>query len=121
MIHKEVIDTIRQTGFETHVYFKNGFLEKIYENALVNRLGKKGLKVYQQFPIRVYDEDGYMVGEYIADIVVNDTIIVEVKAVKLLSEIHTAQVLAYLKASSYKHGVLMNFGSPKFQIRKYIL
>lgn len=117
----ELVNQIRQTGFETHVYFKNGFLEKVYENALVNRLRRMGLKIYQQYPIKVIDEDGSVVGEYIADIVVNDEIIVEIKAVKFIAEIHTAQVLAYLKATKYRHGILMNFGNTKFQIRKYIL
>ena len=117
----KLIEIVRQTGFETHVYFKSGFLEKVYENALSNRLRNKGLNVIQQYPLKVIDEDGSVVGEYIADLLVEKTIIIEIKALKDLNDIHTAQVLAYLKASKIKHGILMNFGGPRFQIRKFVL
>lgn len=115
------VDIIRQTGFGIHVFFKNGFLERVYENSLANRLRRQGFDILQQYPISVQDEDGTVVGEYIADIVVCREIIIEIKAVKCLTEIHTAQVLAYLKATGLRHGILMNFGNPEFQIRKYIL
>ena len=121
MEHKELVDLVRQTGFEVHVYFKSGFLEKVYENALLNRLRQKGIKASQQVPLKVYDEDGSVVGEYVADILVENVLIVELKAAKDLSQSHMAQMLAYLKASKMKHGLLMNFGSEKFQIRKLIL
>ncbi len=118
---QELIDTIRQTGFETHVYFKNGYLEKVYENSLANRLKKKGLHVLQQHPLNVIDEDGSIVGEYFADLFVEQKVIVELKAVKQLNENHSAQVLSYLKTSELKHGMLMNFGAPKYQVQKFIL
>lgn len=121
MITQEIIDTIRQTGFETHVYFKNGYLEKVYENSLANRLRKKGLKVLQQHPLNVIDEDGSVVGEYFADLWVENSIIVELKASKCLDENHHAQILSYLKTSNLRHGMLMNFGAPKFQVKKFIL
>ena len=73
---QELTDIVRQTGFEAHVYFKNGFLEKVYENALLNRLRKRGLRVIQQHPLNVYDEDGTIVGEYLADLYVEDQLIV---------------------------------------------
>lgn len=116
-----VIDTIRQSGYETHVYFKNGFLEKVYENSLANRLRKKGLKVLQQHPLTVIDEDGSNVGEYFADLFVESRVIIELKAVQSLNDNHTAQILSYLKASKIKHGMLLNFGAPKFEVRKFIL
>jgi GxxExxY protein len=118
---EEITDTVRQTGFETHVYFKNGFLEKVYENAVANRLRKKGVQVVQQHPLSVYDEDGMIVGEYVADLLVEGVVIVELKAVRAIDNNHYAQVLAYLKASKMKHGMLMNFGAPKFQVKKFIL
>jgi GxxExxY protein len=118
---QELIDLVRQNGFETHVYFKNGFLEKVYENSLVNRLRKTGLKVVQQHPLNVYDEDGAVVGEYVADLFVEGGLILELKAVKALDNNHYAQVLAYLKASKTKHGMLMNFGAPQFQVKKLVL
>lgn len=117
----EKVNIIRQVGFETHVYFKNGFLEKVYENTLMHRLLKRGLIVEQQYPIRVSDEDGFIVGHYVADLFVENSIIIEIKTVKTLEDIHVAQLLAYLKASKIKHGILMNFGGQKFQIKKYIL
>lgn len=114
-------DTIRQTGFETHVFFKNGHLEKVYENSLANRLRKKGLKVVQQHPLNVIDEDGCIVGEYFADLWIADSIIVELKAAKCMDENHQALLLSYLKTSNIRHGILMNFGAPKFEVKKFIL
>ena len=113
-------DTIRETAFSAHKYFKSGFLEKVYENSLRYRLRKIGLKVEQQIPIPVIDEDGSVVGDYVADLIVNDTILVELKAVKTIADEHTAQVLAYLRATDLHHGLLINFGSQKLQIRKFI-
>lgn len=117
----KLADVIRRTGFDVHVYFKSGFLEKVYENSLVGRLRKKGLNVEQQVPLKVYDEDDSIVGEYIVDVLVENLMILELKAVQSLNDVHQAQILAYLKASRFRHGILMNFGNPKFQIRKYIL
>lgn len=116
-----LIDTIRQTGYETHVYFKNGYLEKVYENSLTNRLRKKGIHVLQQHALNVIDEDGSVVGEYFADLFVGGEVIIELKAVKQLNENHYAQVLSYLKTSKVRHAMLMNFGAPKYQVKKFIL
>ena len=115
---QQLTDTIRQTAFALHCYLKNGLLEKVYENGLAHRLRKLGLKVKQQHPIPVLDEDGTILGEYFADIVINNVIIIELKAVKTLADEHTAQVLAYLRATHLKHGILINFGNPKLQIQK---
>lgn len=114
-------DTIRETAFSLHCYLKNGLLEKVYENGLTHRLRKQGLGVEQQHPISVLDEDGTLLGEYLADLVVNEEMIVELKAVKTLADEHTAQVLAYLRATNLKHAILINFGNPKLQIKKLIL
>lgn len=114
-------DTIRQTAYELHTYLRNGLLEKVYENGLANRLGKQGLHVKQQHPISVCDEDGTILGEYYADLFIENELIVELKAVKTLADEHTAQVLAYLRATNLQHGILVNFGSPKLQIKKLIL
>jgi len=117
----QLVDMVRQTGYETHVYFKNGFLEKVYENALARRLRVQGLAVSQQHALTVYDEDGSIVGEYLADLLVEDCLIVELKAVRALNDMHTAQVLSYLKTSRLKHGMRLNFGAPKFEVRKLVL
>ncbi|MFP4540137.1 MAG: GxxExxY protein [Opitutales bacterium] len=112
---------IRETAFEAHRFFKNGFLEKIYENSLARRLRAKGLVVEQQVPLKVFDEDGSVVGEYVTDLLVADTLIVELKAIRTLDDTHAAQVLAYLRASRRRHGMLINFGSPKLQVKKLVL
>jgi len=93
----------------------------VYENGLVHRLRQNGLKVEQQYPLKVVDEDGTVLGDFIADLLVEDKLIVELKACKTLAEEHVAQLLGYLRACQYEHGLLINFGSPKLQIEKYIL
>ena len=82
---------------------------------------KLGCTVSQQHPIPVRDEDGAIIGKYFADLFVDQRIIVELKAVRELAPEHTAQILAYLNATKIEHGLLINFGAPKFQIKKYIL
>jgi GxxExxY protein len=114
-------DVIRQTGFEIHKYFGNGFLEKVYENSLAHRLRKTGYMVEQQVAIKVYDEDDFVVGDYVADLMVNDEFIVELKESKALSSEHEAQVLHYMKATKKRHVMLLNFGAPKYEVHKYIL
>ncbi len=118
---KKLCDLIRQTSFSIHSFLRNGHLEKIYENALVHRLRKKGLDIRQQHPIKVHDEDGTLLGDYFADIFAENKLIVEIKACKTIAPEHTAQLLGYLRATNIEHGLLINFGAPKFQIKKYIL
>jgi GxxExxY protein len=118
---KQLCDTIRETSFEIHRYHRNGHLEKIYENALFHRLRKKGVKVEQQHPLSVYDEDGTPLGDFYADLFVNGKLIVELKACQAIANEHIAQLLGYLRASRMEHGLLINFGAPKLQIKKYVL
>jgi len=117
----QLCDTVRETAFAIHRYHKHGHLEKVYENALAHRLRKLGLDVKQQHPLTVYDEDGTVIGEYFADLFVDNRLVVELKAVKALADEHIAQILGYLRASRIEHGLLMNFGAPKYEIRKYAL
>lgn len=117
---RQLADIIRQTAFEAHTFLRHGHNEKVYENSLRNRLRKKGLSVDQQVPINVYDEDGSLLGDFLADLVVDQKFIVELKAVRSLVEEHTAQVLGYLRASRIEHGMLVNFGAPRIQFRKFI-
>ncbi len=114
-----ICDKIRQVAYDLHVYLGVGYLEKVYENGLAHRLTKTGMKVETQVPIQVTDEDGYVLGDYIADLVV-EGIIVELKAVSTLLPMHVAQILNYLKAMNREHGLLINFGSEKFQCKKVI-
>jgi GxxExxY protein len=113
-------DIIRQTAFELQTHLRHGHLEKVYENGLANRLRKKGLTVHQQHPLPVRDVDGTILGDYLADLFVDGCLIVELKAVKALAEEHTAQVLGYLRASRIEHGLLINFGAPKLEVKKYV-
>jgi len=117
----QLCDILRETSFSLHKFLKNGHLEKVYENGLFHRLIKKGLNVKQQFPIKVYDEDETLLGEFLADLFVENCLIVELKACKTLIDEHTAQLLGYLRASQIEHGLLINFGNQKLQIKKYIL
>jgi GxxExxY protein len=116
----ELTNLVRQTAYGIHVFHGHGHLERVYENALTHRLSKAGLKVQQQFPICVFDEDGYVLGDYLADLLIEDQLIVELKTSKTLAKEHEAQLIAYLKSSRRKHGLLINFGSYRFEIRKYI-
>lgn len=115
----ELSDTVRQTAFDIHVYHAHGHLEKVYENALAHRLRKLGLDVKQQHPIRVFDEDGTIIGDYLADLLVENQLIVELKTAKALAPEHEAQILGYLKSARIEHGLLINFGSYKFEIRRF--
>ena len=117
----ELCDRIRQTSFDLHSYLRHGHLEKVYENGLAHRLRKAGLRVEQQYALRVFDEDGESLGDFLADLFVEECLIVELKACKTLAAEHVAQLLGYLRASHIEHGLLINFGGPKLQIKKYAL
>jgi len=117
---KALCDQVRQIAYDIHVYHGHGHLEKVYENAFAHRLRKAGLSVKQQYPLRVQDEDGTLIGAYLADLLVEDVLIVELKTAKALATEHKAQILGYLKSARLQHGLLINFGSPKFEMRKFI-
>jgi len=117
----QLCDLVRETGYAIHRYHGPGHLEKVYENALVHRLRKLGLKVEQQKSLTVYDEDGTIVGEYIADLFIEDQLIVELKATRIFVDEHVAQLLGYLRAARIEHGLLVNFGSARFAIKKYAM
>ena len=114
-------DRIREISFDLHSHLRYGHLEKVYENGLVHRLRKAGMAVEQQFPLKVFDEDGTVLGEYYADLFVERVLIVELKACKALADEHTAQLLGYLRACRTRHGLLINFGSPALEIRKFVM
>ena len=88
---------------------------------MTHRLAQKGIKVRQQHPLKVRDEDGTVQGDYLADLFVESRLIVELKACKALADEHTAQLLGYLRASRIEHGLLINFGAPRLEIRKFAL
>ena len=117
----QLCDTVREVSLSLHSYLRHGHLEKVYENGLTHRLRKRGLHIEQQLPLKVYDEDGTALGDYAADLFVENLLIVELKACKGLAPEHTAQLLGYLRASRIEHGLLINFGAPKLEIRKFAL
>jgi len=114
-------DLIREISFSLHQYLRHGHLERVYENGLAHRLRKAGLKIEQQQHLQVVDEDGTILGDFIADLYVENCLIIELKACKAIISDHTAQLLGYLRASRIEHGLLINFGSSKLEVKKYVL
>ena len=106
--------------YEVYRILGPGFLEKVYENALMVELKARNLKAENQVPINV-EYKSTIVGDYYADIVVENKVIIELKAIEKLQKIHEAQILNYLKATNFEIGLLVNFTHPKAQIKRYIL
>ena len=123
--HKENIlalcDVIRETSYAIYKYLRSGHREHIYENALAHRLSKLGIIVEQQSELRVYDEDGTLLGHLRADLLIENKLICEIKGVRCLVDEHIAQLLGYLRASRIEHGLLINFGGPRLEVRKFIV
>ena len=114
--HTGITEQIIKAFYTVYNTLGYGFLEKVYQNSLAIELRKMGLKVITEAPIAVY-YGGELVGEYQADLLVADAVIVELKAVKKLLEEHEAQLLNYLKATPYEVGLLLNFG-PQPEIKR---
>jgi GxxExxY protein len=112
-------DRVRQTAYDIRAYHGPGYIEKVYTNALIHRLRKSGIEVSRHPLIEVFDEDGTLIGDFEADLLVDQKVLLELKAVKALAPEHEAQILGYLKGSRIKDGLLINFGAYKFEIRKY--
>ncbi len=106
--------------FEVSRILGAGFLEKVYENALMIELRRRGLKADNQVPLKVYYK-GEVVGEYVVDILVEDVVILELKAVEQHQKIYEAQLLNYLKATGINVGLLINFKHPKADIKRFVL
>ena len=106
--------------YEVNRVLGSGFLEKVYENALLLELQERGLKAESQVQIEV-NYKGRIVGAYFADIVVEDVVILELKSVNNLSKSHEAQILNYLKATGFEIGLLINFTHPKAEIKRFVL
>lgn len=114
---KRLAAEVGQVAYGVHEYFGNGLLEKVYETALAHRLEKNRFRVERQKPLSVFDKDGYCVGEYFADMVIDGKLIVELKATRALAPEHLAQALNYLKITGLPVGLIINFGSYKFERR----
>lgn len=117
LLHSEITEDIIKAFFHVYNTLGYGFLEKVYENSMKLCLEKMGHSVQQQQPITVHFEDS-LVGEYFADLVVDEKVIVELKAAEAIHDAHEAQLLNYLKATDIEVGLLLNFGEkPEFKRR----
>lgn len=114
-------DQVREASLALHRHLRHGHVEKVYENGLGHRLRKLALSAIQQHPLSVLDEDGTPLGDYYADLFIEGRLIVELKACRALADEHIAQLLGYLRASRIEHGLLINFGSPRLEIKKFVL
>ena len=118
MKYQEQTNKIIDAVYTVHNTLRFGFLEKVYQNALVIELAKRGIKTDTEKAIKVFYE-GQVVGDYVSDMVVDDKVILELKAVKELNDIHEVQLVNYLKATGIEVGLLINFG-PSVKIRRKV-
>ena len=120
IIHKELSYKIIELALEVHNELGCGFLEKVYENALMILLDREGIPAKQQAPADVYFQNK-VVGQYLADILIDNKIILELKTVNAISDVHKAQVLNYLRATGIKLGLILNFAKPRFEYKRMVL
>ena len=118
MLHEELTSQIIAGFYAVYNTLGSGFLEKVYENALILELQKRGLVVHQQVPVCVYYH-GEVVGEYFADLLVNNLVILELKAADEIAKAHEYQLINYLKATTLEVGLILNFG-PKAEFKRKI-
>ncbi|MBS1785748.1 MAG: GxxExxY protein [Acidobacteria bacterium] len=118
--HDPLSEAVIGAAFKVANALGPGFLEKVYENALAHEIRKARLEIEQQARMSVR-YDGVEVGDYIADLIIQQTLMIELKACKALDDIHVAQCLNYLKATGLRTCLLMNFGTPKIQLRRISL
>jgi len=120
LLYKEITEKIIKAYYKVYNTLGYGFLEKVYENSMAIELRKMGFEVKCQYPITVYYESE-TVGEYFADIIIDDLIVLELKASKNISEEHENQLVNYLKATKIELGLLMNFGKEAEYKRKVFM
>lgn len=119
IIHKDLSYLIIGLAMEVYNQLGHGFLEKVYENALMVLLNREAIPAQQQHPVSVYFQ-GHAVGEYFADILVNDGIILELKSVEKIINAHRAQTLNYLKATGKSLAIILNFGKEKLEFERLV-
>jgi len=119
MKHKDLTAKIIECAYKVHNTLGFGFLESVYQNALLIEFEKAGLNAKKEVHIKVFYEEK-MVGDYIADIMVDDKVILELKSVKELHPAHEAQLTNYLKATGIEVGLLINFGSERVDIKRKV-
>ncbi len=120
ILYKDLSYQIIGLAMEVHRKLGYGFLEKVYENSLMILFRKEGIRSEQQYPIKVYFERE-VVGNYVADILIEDKIIIELKCVEKINNIHKAQALNYLKATRMRLAIILNFAKDKLQYERLVL
>ena len=120
ILYKDLSYQIIGLAMEVHRKLGYGFLEKVYENSLMILFRREGIRSEQQYPIKVYFE-GEVVGNYVADILIEDKIIIELKCVEKINNIHKAQALNYLKATRMRLAIILNFAKDKLQYERLVL
>jgi len=120
IIHKDLSYEIMGAVYEVHNVLGLGFMEKVYENALLEELQLRGIEAVAQKELSV-SYKGKQVGHYWADIVVEDQILLELKSVESLTKVHEAQILNYLKATGIRLGILINFGRERVETKRIAL
>jgi GxxExxY protein len=119
ILYKDTSYKIVGLAMEVHSKLGYGFLEKVYENAMMVLFRRESISAKQQAPITVYF-DGEIVGDYYADILVEDKIILELKAIEKITDAHRAQTLNYLKATGLRLAILLNFGKQKLEYERFV-
>ena len=120
IVYKDLSYKIVGMAMEVHNELGPGFLEKVYENALMVLFRERGITAQAKMPIRVFFH-GQIVADYFADIVVEDSIILELKAQDRIAEIHKAQTLNYLRATQFRLALLINFGKHRLEYERLVL
>lgn len=118
-LHSDLTERIIGEAFKVYNVLGSGFLEKVYGKALCKKLIESGLEIKREFPVKVYFE-GEIIGDYCCDILVNELVIIEIKAIESLAKIHEVQLVNYLKATNLEVGLLINFGE-KIEIKRKVL
>lgn len=119
ILHKELSYKIIGLAMEVYNKLGYGFLEKVYENALMILFQREGIQAEQQVPIKVYFERK-IIGDYVADILVENKIILELKSVENIIDLHRAQVLNYLTATGFHLAIILNFGKEKLEFERFV-
>lgn len=119
ILYKELSYKIIGLAMEVYNKLGYGFLEKVYENALMILFQREGIQAEQQVPIKVYFE-GKIIGDYVADILVENKIILEIKSVENIIDVHRAQVLNYLTATGFHLAIILNFGKEKLEFERFV-
>ena len=120
LLYKDLSYKLVGLAMQAHRELGPGFLEKVYENALMILLEENGISAQPQYPVKVYFH-GRIVGDFVADILVKNSIIIELKAQDRLLQLHRAQTLNYLRATNYRLALLMNFGKASLEHERLVL